>query len=70
INEPPLPKERMTEPRVAAVKVIPSEALALEACSMLRTAQEATTTRNAWGIRVTGVGDFTSGASKLLLAAT
>ncbi|KAF9085155.1 hypothetical protein BGX29_002147 [Mortierella sp. GBA35] len=64
INEPPPPKERIYETRVAALKMIPAEALATDACSMLRSPQEST--NNVWGIHVAGIGSFATSAAKLL----
>jgi hypothetical protein len=67
LDDPPPSKERITEPRVAAIRMIPSEALALEAYSMLQTAQKKSS--NPWGIHVAGIGSFTPGALGLLVGA-
>ncbi|KAG0338190.1 hypothetical protein BG005_003836, partial [Podila minutissima] len=64
ISKAPPPKERIFETKVATLKMIPSEDLALKALAMLRSSQD--TTNNAWGIRVTGVGCFAPSAAKLL----
>jgi len=64
ISVAPPPKERIFEAKVATLKMIPSEALALEALAMLRTSQD--TTNTAWGICVTGIGSFAVSAAKLL----
>jgi hypothetical protein len=64
INEPPPPKERIYETRVAALKMIPAEALAMGACSKLRSLQAST--NNVWGVHVAGIGSFATSAAKLL----
>ncbi|KAF9118883.1 hypothetical protein BGW39_000787 [Mortierella sp. 14UC] len=64
INEPPPPKERIYETRVAALKMIPAEALAIDVHSMLRSPQEST--NNVWGIHVAVIGSFATSAAKLL----
>ncbi|KAG0078786.1 hypothetical protein BGZ93_003344, partial [Podila epicladia] len=64
ISNAPPPKERIFETKVAALKTIPSKAIALKAVSMLRTREE--TSDAAWGISVSGIGNFTPSAAKLL----
>ncbi|KAF9914206.1 hypothetical protein FBU30_002730, partial [Linnemannia zychae] len=64
INEPPPPKERIYETRVAALKMIPAEDLAIDVCTMLRFPQESTS--DVWGIHVSGIGSFATSAARLL----
>ena len=59
IKEPPAPKERIYETRVASLKMIPSAPLVLNAYSELLSGK-------GWGIYVAGIGKFAASAVKLL----
>ncbi|KAG0261256.1 hypothetical protein BG011_001237, partial [Mortierella polycephala] len=69
IYERPPPKERIYEARISTLRTIPSEEIALRACSMLLAQGEVVgseSANEAWGIYIAGIGNFTPAAIRLL----